>query len=322
MSDAGIEALHLLADLFAGAGPNRGFLLGTGHSDDPYRFPLADTLPNLAVWFPPAGLESRLVAVPEALQRWRPGDPGLLPDALAAALLAEAQVADDVRALVEGRDLRGGLEALAQRWLGGDGRIVPPAAPLPDVTVTRASVAASQLLEQLDLEDVTGRIPTTTVYVALGATAWPAAPTGRRVDLSAPGLAANMFAIPPAAAGDWFVALGTRADCLTAGSTTDGTPEQAARLARVLDALAAVSNDIVVVAVAGAGHAARLASQSQVAVTDLITLGTPLGAIALTALNTQPTADAIRLLARLLPPAPDMADPEVEKHFESLRRIP
>ena len=125
-------------------------------------------------------------------------------------------------------------------------------------------------------EDSSAACPTTTVHVAIGASAWPDAPADRRVDLSTPHLDASMFAAPAAATGDWFVALGSRADCLVAGSTTDGTPEQAARLARVLDALAAVSSDIALVAVAGAGHAARLAAQAQAAVTDLVTLGTPL----------------------------------------------
>ncbi len=320
MSDVGPKALGIVADLFAGSGANRGFIEGTGHPDDPYRLAIGENLPNLAVWFPPEGLERRVVAAPEALQRWRPGDPGIGPAALVAALQAEASVAADVRALVDGRDISGGLAAIAQRWVAGDGRIVPPETPPAGVTVDRAGVAVSQLLSQLDLEDLTGRNPTTTVYVALGASAWPDALAGRRADLTAPMLDASMFAAPAPSTGEWFVALGTRGDSMVAGSATDGTPEQAARLARVLDALATVSSDIAVVAIAGAGHAARLAAQTQVAVTDLITLGTPLGAIALTAISTQPTADALRLLHRLLPPAlpVDTADPEAEREDEDL----
>ena len=320
MSDIGPQALAVLADLFAGSGPNRGFIEGTGHPDDPYRFAIADALPNIAVWFPPAGLEKRVVAAPEALQRWRPGDPGLPPEALAACLAAEASVASDVRALTDGRDVAGGIAAIAQRWIGGDGRIVPPPAAPTGVAIDQSGFAAGQLFGALNLEDLTGRIPTTTVYVGLGANAWPQAPAGRKVALTAPGLDASMFAPPAAAAGDWFVALGSRADCRLAASTTDGTPEQAARLARVLDALATVSNDIAVVAVAGAGHAARLAAQAQGAVTDLVTLGTPLSPISLTAISTQPTADALRLLYRLLPPAlaADPSDPGAEREDADL----
>ena len=72
-----------------------------------------------------------------------------------------------------------------------------------------------------------------------------------------------MFAAPSAATGDWFVALGTRADCRVSGSATDGTPEQAARLARVLDALADGEQRHRAGRLAGAGHAARVAAQAQ-----------------------------------------------------------
>src|SRR6185436_1770632 len=90
-------------------------------------------------------------------------------------------------------------------------------------------------------------------------------------------------------------------------------PEQAARLSRVLDALATVSNDIALVAFAGAGHAARVAAEAQPAVRDLLLLGTPLSAISLSALSIQPTADALRLLQRLLPPidAEEPDDPDL-----------
>ncbi len=319
-NDMGPQALAVLADLFTGFGPNRGYIEGTGHPDDPYRFAIADGLPNIAVWFPPAGLERRVVAAPGALQRWRPGDPGLSPDALAACLAAEAGVASDVRELIEGRDVAGGLNAIAARWVGSDGRIIPPSDAPTGVFIDHSGVAAGQLLDALDLEDLTGRIPTTTVYIALGANAWPQAPAGRCVDLTTPGLDAIMFAPPVPATGDWFIALGSRGDCRLAGSNTDGTPEQAARLACILDVIATVSNDIAVVAIAGAGHAARLACQAQTAVTNLITLGTPLTPISLTAISTQPTADALRLLYRLLPSAivVDPTDPDADREDEDL----
>jgi large repetitive protein len=318
MSEVGPQALGIIADLFAGSGANRGFIVGTGHPDDPYRLPIGENLPNLVVWFPPEGLEHRVVAAPEALQRWRPGDPGLSPSALAAALAAEATVAADVRALVDGRNVEGGLAALASRWIGGDGRIVPPVTAPAGVTIDLSGLSVGQFISQLDLEDLTGRTPTTTVYVALGEAAWPDAPAGRRVDLTAPMLEATMFAAPSAPdEGDWFVALGTRTDSMPPGTIGDGTPEQAARLARVLNAF---SGDIVLVAVAGAGHAARVAAQAESAVTDLITLGTPLGPISLTAIGTQPTADALRLLHRLLPPPlpVDETDPDAEHEDEDL----
>ena len=316
MSEMGPEALSLLADLFTGSGPVHGLLQGTGHPDDPYRLRLAEGLPEIAVWFPPQGLEPRLVAAPRELQQWRPGD-GALPTAtLAAALQAEAEVAPEVFDLVDGRDLAGGLEAMLQRWAGGDGRVLAPANPPAGVAVRKAGVAVGQLPGRLNLPDLIGRVPTTALYVAIKndptVAPWLAkVPAAHVVDLSAPGLDASMFTAPAATTGDWLVLLPGRADAKVPGSTTDGTPEQAARLHRVLDALAGVSNDIAVIALAGAGHAARLASQEQPQVTDLITLGTPLGAISLTAIASQPTADALRLLHRLLPVPPDLSAGEV-----------
>ena len=315
LSDRAHEAMSMLADLFAttssGAGRfARGFVEGSGHPDDPYRFALGADLPNVALWFPPAGLDHRLFDVPQALREWRPGFDGLDASALAAALRTEAGVAREVSELVFGRPLDEGLSALAQRWLGGDGRIVPPAAAPADITVRTLALGAAQLASELDVEGQLGRTPAVVVHVFLAGAAYPVPAGARLVDLATPGLAPSMFAAPAApATGDWYVRLGTRADCRAATSSTDGTPEQAERLARVLDALASVSNDIAIVAFAGAGHAARLAADARGEVKDLLLLGTPLAAISLTALATQPTADALRLLHRLLP-APDPDEPD------------
>ncbi len=308
MSDVGPKAMGLVADLFAGSGTGRGFIVGTGHPDEPYRLRLAEDLPNIAVWFPPAGLEPQMLAAPETLRRWRPGEAGLDAAALEAAMRAEALVAEDVRDLVTGRAIQAGLAALATRWVGGDGLIVPPSSAVPGVTVRRIGLAAPQQWPRLNLANAIGRTASTVVHVAIGASAWPDVPAGRRVDLTAAGLAPSMFTLPAAATGTWFVALGTRSECLAAGSSTDGTPEQAARLARVLASLGQVAGDIAVVAVGGAGHAARIAAQDEPKVADLMLLGTPLSAISLTALDTQPTADALRLLYRLMPPLTDEPD--------------
>ncbi|MDB5750809.1 MAG: putative transcriptional activator SRCAP-like protein, partial [Ramlibacter sp.] len=259
VSDLGQRALALVADLFGGLGATRGVIEGSGRPEDPYRFAPGADLPDVAVWFPPAGLEPVVTAAHAAIRGWRPGQAGLPIASLEAALRAEAGVAADVRALVDGREPGAALDALAQRWLGGDGRIGPPPAAPAGITLRRVGVAAGQLLDELRLQDLLGRVPGTTLYVALGAAAWPAAPEDRRIDLATAGLDAAMFTLPAAQAGEWFVCLGTRADCRVGGGTTDGTPEQAARLGRLLDALAGISSDIAVVAVGGAGHAARLA---------------------------------------------------------------
>ena len=312
-SDAGLRALSLLADLLGGNGNLQASVLGRGTPQDPYRFPVGSDLPEPVLWFPPAGLEPLLVAAPQSLREWRPGLPPLESEDLEAALRAEALAADDVADLVAGRTesaIAAGLEALVLRFAGGDGRIAPPVAEIAGVDVRRLALAAGQLWPRLDIENAIGRVPTTTVHVALGApaAAWPDAPAGRVIDLSTPGLEAGMFTLPAAAAGDWFVALGARAACLLPASTGDGTAEQAARLSRWLAVLAGASNNVALVAVAGAGHAAQRVADTQTAVTDLVLLGTPLTPISLTTLQTQPAADALRLLSRLLPQLPSTAD--------------
>ena len=305
LSELGPRAIGLLADLLTAAGPVSGAIAGAGSPDAPFRLALdlGGGLPELALWFPPAGLEQPVVAAPHALRDWRPGRPPLSAAALAAGISAEATVDAELRDLAHGRDIAGGVAALATRWAGSDGVVVPPASPPDGVTIERVSAAADGLLARLDLEDQLGRTPTTVVHVALGANSWPDAPAERLVDLTAPGLTPAMLAAPAAAPGDWFVALGDRAACRLASGDDDGTVGQAQRLRLVLDALAPLGSDLVVVALGGAGHAARLAAQQQTAVSDLVTLGTPLGPVSLTVLSTQPSADALRLLGRLLIPA-------------------
>ena len=303
------RALAVAADLFAGTPSLPGALQGIGRPDDPYRIALDDALPELALWFAPDGMPPVVPAIDELLDGWRAGDDGLSAAALHAALLARSVLSADLQALLQGRDVEGGLTALVQRWAGGDGRIVMPATAPPGVSLHTAPLSSVQLHGRIDLPTLLGRTLTTVVHVAIGSDAWPDAPAGRRIDLCGAGLDASMFALPAAATGEWFVALGTRADCRGSNASSDGTPEQAQRLQRWLLELDGVDSQVALVAVAGAGHAARLAAQDPACahVTDVVTLGTPLSPVSLTALSIQPTADALRLLQWLLP-APDSAD--------------
>ncbi len=311
LSDVGPRALTMLADLFAGSGASRGFIAGTGHRDDPYRFDIDAGLPNFAVWFPPAGLEQYVVAAPEAIQRWRPGDP--LSAGGARGLHCRRSRSRARCARVDRRARRG-------RWTGGDGAalgwqrrpIIPPDTATGGIVLDHAGFAVGQLLTHS-----TSKTSSVACPPRRSTSHWAQMPGRMRrpVDAStSPHLVWMRRCLPPPLRplAIWFVALGSRADCHLAGSTTDSTPEQAARLSRVLNAIATVSNNIAVV-VLRVRDTARLAAQAQVAVTDLITLGTPIGPIALTAINTQPTADALRLLHRLLPIAPvDDASGEAE----------
>jgi len=308
------RALAVAADLFAGTPSLPGALQGIGRPDDPYRIAVDDALPELALWFAPDGIPPVVPAIDDLLDGWQPGDDGLSAAVLHAALLARSVLSGDLQALLQGRDVEGGLTALVQRWAGGDGRIVMPATAPPGVTLHTAPLSAVQLHGRIDLPTLLGRPLTTIVHVAIGSDAWPDAPAGRRIDLCGAGLDASMFALPAAATGEWFVALGTRADCRGSNAGSDGTPEQAQRLQRWLLELDGVATQVVVVAVAGAGHAARLAAQDVRCdhVTEVVTLGTPLSPVSLTALSIQPTADALRLLQRLLPAATSGDSPDLK----------
>ncbi|WP_405218427.1 DUF6603 domain-containing protein [Agrococcus sp. Ld7] len=308
-SELGPQVLDLVADLLEGGAGTRGALRGSGHPDDPYRLPVGSGLPAPAVWFSPDGPAPRYTTASDAVRNWRPGEPPLSPVALARALEGEATLDAALRGLVTGRPLESGLSALIERWQRTDGRITAPESAPSGVTVLREGAASGQLLGELDLPDLLERTPAVVVHLALGPGAWPDAPVGQRVDLTGAGLTPEMFALPAPGTGEWFVELGGRADCRTTGSLSDGTPEQAARLRRLVQSLVTVSTDIAVVAVAGAGHAARLVAESETSVTALVTLGTPLTPISLAALSNQPTADALRLLDRLLP-ALDPSEPD------------
>jgi hypothetical protein len=305
VSDVAPAALALLADVLGAAGGAGGPFAGSGHPDDPFRLRLATAvpLPEPVVWFPPAGLRPRVVNVPAALRAWHPGAPGLDPSVLALALALESEVAADVRELVESRDVVGGLTQIALRWSGTDGRLVAPATTPPGATrVVRLDVGASQLHGSLVLGAELLRTPTAVLHVALGPDAWADRPADRVVDLTAPGLQPAMLTAPAPAAGDWFVRLGTRAACRLANGDADGTAGQAARLRVVLDRLATLGDDVVVVGVGGAGHACRRAAAEVDAVSEVVTLGTPYAPVPLAALSTVPEADGLRLLNRLLPP--------------------
>lgn len=307
VSDLAPSALAFLADLLTAAEGASGLLEGSGHPDDPFRLQLSPTvpLPELAVWFPPQGVRPRLVNVPEQVRNWFPGQRGLTAEALSRALEMEAEVAPEVADLIDGRNLAEGLRRIALRWKDTDGRILSPVSPPAGVTrVLRFDVAAGQLLDELSLEHELARTPTAVVYVGLGADTWTDKPAARVVDLTAAGLQPSMFTAPEPAPGDWFVGLGTRAACRLATGDPGGTVGQAARLRVLLDRLATLGSDIVLVGLGGAGHACREAASGQAAVTELVTLGTPYGPVSLAALTTAPEADGLRLLHRMLPPPP------------------
>ena len=306
------HGLDALATLLTGARDGvRGILLGSGSPRDPWRVVLgrAGASAEFVAWVGPDGPAPLLRAGFEAFGGWGPGQPGLDARSLVQALGDHGRAAGDVAAQLAGRDeLAAGLDALVARWSGTDGRVLPPAVDPPGVNIVRlAEFVAPDLLDAVDLESLLGAVPATVVYVAVaahGALPFADVVAERVMDLTTAGLQASAFTPPAPAAGAWFVVLGGRDACRNASGDEDGVQGQADRLARVLAAFAGLGGGLAVVADAASGHAARRAAEATPAVTALITAGTPLGPVSLQVLDTAPAADALRLLARLLPEVP------------------
>ena len=199
-----------------------------------------------------------------------------------------------------------GLDGIVARWSGGDGRIVPPLNPPAGVDViTLEDVAAGQVFDALDLEDLLDHVPPVTLHVRVATSAtdlFPDAPPERIVDLTAANRAPETFSAPTPAAGEWFVALGTRDGCRLATGDPDGTLGQSARLGRVVDAFASLGTGQLLVGDGGAGHAARLVAATASSISDVVTVGTPYGPVSLTVLDEAAAGDAWRLLKDLLVP--------------------
>jgi hypothetical protein len=292
------------------AGGLAGVFSGTGTPQDPWLASLGATAqaPALAVWLTPNGPVAAAALAGDALQRWRPGMPGLPPDGLAQALFDEARAGDDVAGLAAGRSgIAAGLQALLGRWTGTDGMVAPPPDPVPGVTAVLRPELTWDRVASLDPgELVGGALPAGAVVVRVAiATAdslpWtPAA--GRLIDLSAPGLAPGSFTVAAPAAGEWVIALAQRAAASLGGAEDpSGVLGQAARLQKAIDALA-TAGPVVLVALGGAGHAARIVADAVAGVSHLITFGTPWSAATFDSARVGVPADAARLMRALLPP--------------------
>ena len=298
-----------------------GVFSGSGTPQDPWLASLGSTAqaPALAVWLTPDGPVAAAALAGPALQRWRPGAPGLPPDGLAQALFDEARAGDDVAGLAAGRSgIAAGLQALLGRWTGTDGMVAPPPDPVPGVTnVLRPELTWDRLANVDPAELVDGGLPAGAVVVKVAvATAPDGVPwtpaAGHLIDLTAPGLAPGSFTVASPAAGEWVVALAPRADAGLGGAgDPSGLLGQTARLEKVIGQLAG-AGPVVLVAVGGAGHAARMAADAVSGVSHLVTLGTPWSAATFDSARVGVPADAARLMRALLPPVdalePDDAD--------------
>jgi hypothetical protein len=323
-----LEALlRPLARILTGTAGASGALAGLGTVKEPYRLALlgAGQAPALAFWLPPDGPPLEAVsAVGDMLRAWRPGLPGLAPSALGEALARESTVAEDVAGLVAGRSgIALGLSHLIERLAGTDGRVLVPAtAPAGTTLHVLEGIAANGVAAALDLGELFDPEPSTVLRIRVvdsaGEGGFADRAGDRLIDLTAPSLAPETFALPAAAAGEWWVALGTRAAARLAGGDAEGIAGQAARLRRIIEPFRALGGGLVLVAEGGAGHAARLAAEAVPEVTGLVTLGTPAGPVAFSVLAAEPAASTLRLLDALIPDEPD--GEEEEPFDEDLER--
>ncbi len=317
--DAGefTQAIRALAQAISGSATATGRWEGEGTPLDPWRMSLlaADNAPALATWLVPNGPAGDISLAPDDVRSWRPGRDGLSPLQLETALLEEATIARDVADLTAGRTaIAAGLSLLTERWIGGDGRIVPPTVDPSGVTVHRIDeVSRTALAASVDVSTLLGLTPDVVVHVAVLSTGealpWPTAPANRIIDLRVAALAPDAFALPIAATGEWFVALGGRAACRLAVGDADGVSGQSARLQRVLAPFAALGVPVAIVAVEGAGHATVVAANAMAFVTAVVTIGTAFSPVSFTVIDDAVSGDALRLLRCLLP-ALDAAEPD------------
>ncbi len=314
------DLMVVISRLLTGTHCSIGRLLGAGRPDLPYRLPLLgdDLGPSLAFWLEPHGPGLDIVTnVGDAIRDWQPGNTGLQPSALAEALINESPLSTSLQTMLQGRnDIAAGLQALLERWIGTDGLIVPPVEAPAGVLVHRFDdVLSNRLGAQVDVSELISATPDVRVFVEVVAVdeafPWTGVPADRLLDLRAPGLLPESFTAPDAAAGDWFIALGERAATQLETDDLDGVTGQRQRLEQVLSVFGGLGR-VVLIAGAGAGHAARQVAETVNAITDVVTLGMPLGPVAFSILDSAPGAEALRVLLALLPDIdndePDDAD--------------
>ncbi len=276
----------------------------------------SDGGPALATWLLPGGPAADVSLAPNAVRQWQPAFEALPPYMLEQALLLEGAVASDVADLVAGRPaIADGILQLTERWVAGDGRIVPPTVPPTSIedAHTFADVERTALEAAVDVDALLGAAPGTRIHIAIVAAdapfPWTDVAADRMIDARIRRLAPEAFAVPTVSAGEWFVALAGRADARLESGDSDGIAGQAARLARVLSGFAIVGGSVVMVASEGAGHAALAAANALPFVTAVVTLGTAFSPVSLTIIDEPVAGDTLRLLRWLLPPA-DEADPD------------
>lgn len=304
LGDLALDCRRLEAALGPVAALLSGFTrarpLGVGSARVPYRCPVAGhpRAPGLVAWLEPGcpPQADDLVSAFSAMHASEPPDPA----ALVAELAETIDTLPDVRELLVGRDgLAGGLTQLIARWSGTDGVVAMPAAVPDGVTGVELPGYSYDELVALGsigmlLGDVLDPLPAAVVHVGCEPTWSAGRAAGRAFDATG---ATVSGAIPATGDGEWYVRLPLPAAAATARPDRGAVGEQAARLAQLL---AQRTAPIVVVGYGAAGAAAVRAASAVAAVSDVVTVGTPWAGLAMDALRTGTSGDALRFLERML----------------------
>ncbi|MCK0126068.1 hypothetical protein MWU76_16880 [Gelidibacter sp. F2691] len=307
------KVLEPLGRVLSGGRERLGVLTGRGAPTDPLRLDLSRDLggPALGLWtMPGRAVQGNGLVQSEALRLWRPNEAPLSAASLAAGIVVELGAREGLmQASTRINTLAAGIDALEARLSGTDGLIATPEV-LPGGATRHEfpNIASPGLRDAVDLEAVFSTLPDTVLHVAVAndADAFPfdTAPDDRRIDLRPAGRAPETFEAPIAASGEWFIALGPRADVALLSGDPDGSGGQAARLARIFAAFSTSGGDVAVVADAAGAHAAWLATESVGAgsINQLLTLGMSLTPTAFSIFDLNPGAEALRTFLGLLPP--------------------
>ena len=291
-------ALGVVARLLSGGTINAP--LGSGSVRSPYRCPVAgdSRAPALAAWLIPPCAPRADFGKNTPARRFGgvPEDGGSLVTRLSHA----AQQLPDLRDLLAGRDSLGdGFEQLVTRLVDTDGVIAVPASLPAGVTLVRN---ADQSYDDLVAMGATGLLapelfataPTTVIHVGCEAVWHTDRPAGRAIDASG---AVTTGAITAAGSGEWFVTLPTPPVARAARVDRDIVAEQTERLERIL---ATRTAPVTLIAYGAAAAACIRAATSRTVIEEVVTVGAPWTAPSVSAFRSGLSADALRVLERLL----------------------
>ncbi|MFC7496392.1 MULTISPECIES: DUF6603 domain-containing protein [unclassified Nocardioides] len=328
--DPAVALESWLADLLldcgrvrAALGPVAGLLsgfaiaapLGTGNANDPYRCPVAGEprAPGLRAWLDP-GCSVRPEDVALDLSALLSGEPPET-ETIAAILRSAGPLASDLAELMVGRDSLGaGLQALVDRWAGTDGLVGMPSLPDGVTGLVVEGVAYDKLVALGGVGDLPAEVldplPAAVVHVGCEASWLADKPAGTTVDATG----APVPQVPDDASGSWFVRIPTPTQAAADRPDLGTVGAQAALLDAALSDRAA---PYVLIGYGAAGAAALRVAASRPAVTAVVTVGTPWGAVATDALSAGLGGDALRLLRRLARPDVEAAPEPVRAHESS-----